>query len=92
MANRNLRDGKDFRDKLLFLSDDKTTSQKRNRFTGSVYILFLEPERFYIYGFFFFFAQCVLYRLEYTCKVCWKKSTQRYMNIFVLCTWCTKIT
>lgn len=27
---------------------------RKETVTGSVYILFLEPERFYIYGFFFF--------------------------------------
>lgn len=54
MANRSLRDGKDFGDKALFLSDDKTTSQERNRVTDSGYILFLEPEGFNTYGSFFF--------------------------------------
>lgn len=82
-ANRSLRDGIYFRDESVFLSDEKTTSQK-NRVTDSVYIRILEPERFYMYG--LFFSHNVFYK-DWNIHVKYiEKSTQRYMNIFILCT------
>lgn len=43
------------------LSDNKTTSQERTKKSYSKSVLFLEPEGFYAYGFFFFLAQMGTY-------------------------------
>ena len=48
MANRSLRDGKDLGDKAMFLSDDKTTSQRRNSYWLSVHAVLKAWEILYI--------------------------------------------
>ena len=72
MANRNFRDGKDFEDKALLYQMTRLQVRKEPmRVIDSEFMLFLEPEGFYTYGF-FWGAQGVLCRLECTFKSIFK--------------------
>lgn len=89
-GNRNFRDGKDFGDKALLYQMTRLQVRKEPmRVIDSEFMLFLEPEGFYAYGFFFFWHKVFYVDWNVPLKVYSKYGAQSYMNIFVLCTRCT---